>query len=241
MILEKMEKPFDTYNGGKEGDGTYQKIINLIPLHDMYIEAFIGNGAIYRHKKESQYSIGIDLDASVIEKWKELDLPGINLINTDAISWLEHFKVLADILKSQGTRVFIYIDPPYLMESRKNQKDLYKFELKNRDHNRILAVARSINANIMISHYPHDLYDRELSDWNTFTFTCQTRNGTATEKLYYNYPKPTELHDYSYLGDNFRERERIKGIVTRNTSKFMRMPAAERNALIENLTNNNLL
>lgn len=230
-----MNKPYQSYNGGKEGDGTYQKIINHIPVHDIYIELFLGNGAIFRHKKQAQYSIGIDKDASVIEKWQQISSAGINLINTDAISWLDNFSVLAGILKKQGTRVFIYIDPPYLKETRKNSKDLYKHEMDKLDHIKLLTVAGSVQADIMFSHYPCHLYDSFLKGWNTYKFTCQTRNGSATEKLYYNYDKPSQLHDYRYLGENFRERERIKGIVHRNTSKIKRMPAAERNALINNL------
>lgn len=230
-----MKKPFESYNGGKEGDGVYQKIINRIPVHDLYIEAFLGNGAIFRHKKLSQYSIGIDIDTGVISKWNEIIVPGINLINTDAISWLENFTVLANILKKQGTRVFIFIDPPYLMETRKSSKNIYSHELTIQDHNRILSVARSIDANIMISHYPCELYNNALHDWNSFNFTCQTRKGPAVVKIYFNYAEPDELHDYRYLGDNFRERERIKGIVHRNVSKFKRMPDVEKNALVENL------
>ena len=35
-----------TYPGGKGGNGFYQKIINLIPPHDVYIETHLGGGAI---------------------------------------------------------------------------------------------------------------------------------------------------------------------------------------------------
>ena len=36
------------YPGGK--NNCYQQIINLIPPHDTYIEAFLGSGAVLRHK-----------------------------------------------------------------------------------------------------------------------------------------------------------------------------------------------
>lgn len=39
-------KPFETYFGGKAGSGTYQTIINQIPPHRVYIEPFVGGGAI---------------------------------------------------------------------------------------------------------------------------------------------------------------------------------------------------
>jgi hypothetical protein len=44
-----MEKPYKTYYGGKEADGTYQKIISEMPPHDVYCER---NALIENLKKE---------------------------------------------------------------------------------------------------------------------------------------------------------------------------------------------
>lgn len=43
-----MEKPFKTYFGGKNSNGTYQSIINEIPPHNNLIIPFAGNCAITR-------------------------------------------------------------------------------------------------------------------------------------------------------------------------------------------------
>lgn len=236
-----MNKPFLTYNGGKEADGTYQKIINIMPPHDIYIEPFLGNGAILRKKKPAHYSIAIDLDTSVIQKWQKINLPGCNFINTDAISWLKHFSPMATIFKKLGTSVFIYIDPPYPMSSRKSKVDRYTHEMTDTNHTELLEVVRGINANILISSYPNQLYNDFLQNWNFLTFQSSTRSGTATEKVWFNYDAPAQLHDYKFLGDNFRERERIKGIISRGVTKFKRMTAIERNALIQQLQNKNLI
>lgn len=237
-----MNKPYKSYNGGKESDGTYQKIINLMSVHDIYIEAFLGNGAIYRHKRAANIaSIGIDLDTSVIAEWEKLSVVDLTLINTDAIQWLENFVPVANIFKSMGTRVLIYLDPTYPKESRRNQQNLYKHEMTSEQHTKLLTVARSVNANIILSSYPNKLYNEALKDWNTIEFQAMTRGGLATEKVWYNYPTPTTLHDYSHLGDNYREREAIKGRICRNVSKFIRMPAAEQNAIIEHLKNKQIL
>lgn len=238
-----MNKPYSTYNGGKESDGTFQKIINIMPPHDIYIEPFLGNGAILRHKKPATIaSIAIDFDTAVINQWRKLkSFPGLTLINTDAISWIENFLVPAAIIKNLGTQVLIYIDPPYPKETRRNQKDLYKFEFTTNQHYKLINVIRELPAHIIISSYPNQLYNEYLEDWNSFTFQSQTRNGTATEKIWYNYPLPEALHDYRYIGNDYREREQIKGIVTRNVSKFNRLPAVQRNAIIHHLKNNNLL
>ncbi|MCP4270600.1 MAG: hypothetical protein GY781_01355 [Gammaproteobacteria bacterium] len=47
-----------------------------------------------------------------------------------------------------------------------------------------------------------------------------------------NYIAPVELHEYSYLGNNFRERERIKRKTQRWTAKLQSMPILERQALL---------
>ena len=235
-----MNKPFKRYNGGKESDGTFQKIINIMPPHDIYIEAFLGNGAIYRHKKSATMaSIGIDADASVINEWKKINtFPGITLINTDAISWIENFKVPAGIFKNLGTRVLIYIDPPYPKESRRSQKDRYNYEFTNEQHKQLLEIIIELPAMIIVSSYSNKLYNEKLSNWNNFTFQAQTHSGTATEKIWFNYPQPEVLHDYRYIGNDYREREQIKGIIFRNASKFLRLPAVQRNAIIHQINNN---
>jgi len=238
-----MKKPFQTYNGGKESDGTYQKIINQIPPHDLYIEPFFGNGAIYRYKKSAFISsIGIDLDAAVINEWNRLSLDNLTLINTDALLWLELFSSLASILKNIGVRVLIYNDPPYPRHTWKNQTNkLYEHELMDSDHERLLNILSRINANVIISSYPNQLYSDLLKEWKTFTFQSQTRSGTATEQIWMNYPEPKELHDYSYIGNDYREREQLKGIVSRNVSKFKRLPDLQRNAIIQQLQKEKIL
>lgn len=244
-----MNKPFESYFGGKESDGTFQKIINLIPPHDGYIEGCLGNGTILRKKKRSNWSIAIDCDASVISSWLKSGLSqiwktqGITFLQTDVITWLENFRVPAELFHKMGIRIFIYLDPPYPMRTRKDTRNRYTYEMTDEQHEQLLDAARllSYSCLVMISSYPNELYDSCLAGWHTTTFESQTRSGMATEKLYMNYAPPVELHDYRYLGDDYRERERIKGIIYRNVSKFKRMPAAERNFLVEQLRKEKLI
>jgi len=59
-----------------------------------------------------------------------------------------------------------------------------------------------------------------------------TRGGLAEECLWANFPDPIALHDYRYLGDGFRERERIKRKKARWVSRLEKMPLLERRALL---------
>jgi len=47
-----------------------------------------------------------------------------------------------------------------------------------------------------------------------------------------NYPNPIALHDHRYLGDDFRERERIKRKKQRWVRRLHSMPILERRALL---------
>lgn len=62
---------------------------------------------------------------------------------------------------------------------------------------------------------------------------AMTRGGRlATEWLWFNYQKPHALHDYRYLGEDFRERERIKRKKQRWVKRLKMMPHLERYALL---------
>ncbi|MCP5006115.1 MAG: hypothetical protein GY941_19575, partial [Planctomycetes bacterium] len=57
-------------------------------------------------------------------------------------------------------------------------------------------------------------------------------HGMGTEWLWMNYPAPVELHDYRYLGDTFRQREKIKKKTAVWVKKFQSMPVLERQGLL---------
>ena len=59
-----------TYPGGKNAPGVYQTIINLMPPHAVYIEPFLGSGAIMRLKRRARVTIGIDRDPQAIKQWQ---------------------------------------------------------------------------------------------------------------------------------------------------------------------------
>ncbi len=211
-----------SYPGGKGGAGVYQTIINLIPPHNTYIETHLGGGAIMRHKKPAKKNIGIDIDPAVIARWN--DAPGITIIQDDAARYLADCQFTG--------HEFVYSDPPYLMETRTSGK-LYNFEYSDDDHVRLLRLLLSLPCMVMVSGYHSALYNDVLWGWNKKSFESMTRGGTKrTEWVWYNYPDPVNLHDYSYLGDTFRERERIKRKLNRWVNRLNSLPVLERNALL---------
>lgn len=129
-------------------------------------------------------------------------------------------------------RDLVYCDPPYMMETRGGRK-LYEFEMEAGQHRRLLRCIRKLPAMVMISGYWSPLYAEMLGNWNSISFEAMTRGGhTATEWLWFNFPRPVELHDYRYLGENFRERERIKRKRLRWVARLRRMPTLEKQSLL---------
>ena len=86
---------------------------------------------------------------------------------------------------------------------------------------------------VMISGYSSPLYAKELKKWNAAAYQTTTRGGKpVAEWLWYNYPRPVALHDYRFLGSNFRERERIRRQQKRWKGKLERMDTLQRQALL---------
>lgn len=225
-----------TYNGGKEASGVYQTIINYITPHQIYIEPFLGRGTILRLKKPApQYNIGCELDKELWLKWldykREQKLYHIITHNMCGISFLRHIRDNS-IFTDLGRHVYIYCDPPYLMETRSTQRKLYVHEFTREKHIDLLTLVKELPFNISISCYDNSLYQEHLKGWNKIQFKAQTRRGTATETLYFNYPQPKELHDYSFLGKDFRDRYRIHQKIERHVNGLKRLPELERNAII---------
>jgi DNA adenine methylase len=237
MNIQKTQKPFKTYLGGKESSGVYQTIINNIPKHKTLIIPFLGNCAIYRNIKRADNTILIDADPEIVKAWCTIikndngSSARVILICDDAISYLQqHHKQCDD------QETFIYCDPPYPIETRSSKNTKYKFDFTNEDHISLLTVLRDLNCRVAISTYPNELYTKMLFGWNYISFKSKTRAGLRTELLYMNYNiNELELHDYSYLGKNFRQRERIKKKIQRYSSRLMRLDRMEALAILEKL------
>jgi DNA adenine methylase len=214
-----------SYPGGKNGAGVYQRIINLMPPHDVYIEPFLGGGAIMRHKQPARINIGIDRDPDAVRAFTvENDDAGFRFVEADGIGFLKSYPFTGGEL--------VYCDPPYVRSTR-TPRDLYRFEMDDDDHAALLDILTGLPCMAMISGYWSQLYANRLKDWNAVSFETMTRGGRmATEWLWFNFPPPVALHDYRYLGDDFRERERIKRKKDRWTGRLERMPLLERQALL---------
>ena len=193
-----------------------------MPPHSTYIEAFLGGGAVMRHKRSALCNIGIDLDEHVIRRWRGQELTNCELRHEDAFAFLEGYPFV-------GTEA-VYCDPPYLASTRRAAR-LYRHELSVEQHQRLLHILLGLKCYIIISGCVSDLYNEQLREWVRLDLENFTRVGRAHEALWLNYTPVGELHDYRFLGGSFRERQRISRRLGRLTGRLLSLPPAERNAL----------
>lgn len=219
------------YPGGKNAEGTWQWLVDRMPPHSLYVEPFLGSGGTLRRKIPALRSVGIDRDSEVVAHWKRVRFPGLSVVLGCGIEWLaEHVEALA------GSDALVYCDPPYLLSTRV-KRNLYRCEMSDADHRRLLDVLLALNCRIMLSGYASALYDRRLSGWRRAEREVMTRGGTwRTEILWENFDA-VEVTDYALRapGRDYRERERIKKRLARWRRKFQNMPDYERRAVLAEL------
>ena len=168
-----------------------------------------------RHKRPARLNIGIDLDSQVISSWQDPiiingDTAGGMVKSDDATFRIQVGDGLAFLRTYPFTgKELVYCDPPYMLSTRTGKQ--YRFEMTDDQHKTLLEALKALPCMVMISGYWTALYAEDLNGWTTITYEAMTRGGhTATEWVWMNYPNLIALHDYRYLGDDFRERERIK-------------------------------
>lgn len=246
------------YFGGKAQDGVYQAIINQIPAHKVYIEPFIGGGAIMIKKRQAIINIGLDIDVSPLLTFP--DRVNLLLINKSFFDYFGSVTVKNDFMvpkaasedifnfTGSGFRyrmgvknykrsdVFIYCDPPYPLSTR--GKTRYKFDFTNANQLRFLKMVNKMNCNVAISTYPNILYSEMLKDWRMVVYYSTDRSGKVRkENLFMNYSEPEILHDDQYIGDNSCERQGIKRKIHRNIRKISDWTSRERIKFLRNLLN----
>lgn len=233
---------FKHYPGGKNGNGTYQQIINIIPYHSVWYSGFLGLCAVTRRKKPAHLNILVELNQDLCFGWDNAvrDLKQrFQVLNEDSITNLESKRVYIDggvPVSLDEPRTFLFLDPPYLKDTRKSEQDIYLFELETKDHERIVqAIIKYKNAMIGICAYQNELYDRVLlqeNNWDFIDYESQTRHGKAIERFYFNYKLSDNLHDYHYIGKDFKQRQKHKRAKENAIAKFDRMDKKLRNSVL---------
>jgi site-specific DNA-adenine methylase len=225
-----------SYQGGKGAGGVAETIINKMPKHKRYIETHLGGGRVILKKKPAIENIAIEIDKTVLNNFiNNTKRKDIQYYNMGIISFLK----LNIELFTKDT--LVYSDPPYVFSTRKNKKPIYNYEYDDRDHIELLTELNKLDCFVMISGYNNKIYENILTrpKWLRYDFNAMTRRGIRVESLWCNFdPNNFIKHDYSFMGEDFRERERIRRKAKRWINNLSKLPTDERNYLLFQIANN---
>lgn len=149
------------------------------------VKCWQGFGCGNKYKNGFRRGIG-STSPNPAKAWNEL--PDTLRVAAERIknAQIEHKDAIDLIKKLRGKETFIYVDPPYLLSTRK--KYLYNHELEDEYHAKLLKVLCDSDCKIMISGYDNELYNKYLKGWRK-----ESKNTTAecsvkrTETIWMNY------------------------------------------------------
>lgn len=117
-------------------------------------------------------------------------LDNVDIINDSIFNLIKNYN---------DKKCFIYLDPPYLQETRVSKKDFEEFEWTKEQH---IEMANILNDNfkgqVMISGYNSDLYKEIYYNWKIETKEIVNHSSQQKKK-----PKKTEVIWMNY-GKNFQ-------------------------------------
>ncbi|MGE5328090.1 MAG: DNA adenine methylase [Deltaproteobacteria bacterium] len=104
---------------------------------------------------------------------------------------IENMKACELIPRYNRPYVFIYCDPPYVLNTRSGR--IYAKEMTDQDHIELLKVLLQHSGPVMISGYDSDLYEEYLQGWRKETRISQCEFGKkAKEVIWMNYESAVE-------------------------------------------------
>lgn len=98
------------------------------------------------------------------------------------------------MLQFDSDRTLHYVDPPYIGETRKTGKRGYTHEMLSiEEHESLLDCVVALDGKVIVSGYPHALYDKWLGDWTVRDLQQRDqRNNHRVERVWMNF-QPEDL------------------------------------------------
>lgn len=128
---------------------------------------------------------------AIIERVK-----GVVIENRDAI------KVIS---QHDSEQTLHYIDPPYIHSTRSaphsSARKNYRHEMSDDDHRKLLSSLRNLQGMVVLSGYPHLIYDVALHDWDRVTRVALADGARKrTEVLWINPACSARLRNFGMFG-----------------------------------------
>lgn len=218
-----------SYFGSK--NQLYQALINLIPRHDLYVEAFAGFAAVGRHLMPAPTRVFMERDPIQCRRLEQHLLPPDQVLCGDALSMLRGVVYLG------SPRSFVFVDPPYPISDRRDPRPRYRCEMTDEQHQELIRMLKPARARVMVCGFPWGIYAAAFDGdpaWHRHDFKVTLRGGRrGMESVWCNYADPYPLHDYRYWGQNRKVRQDVRRLVSRTVSKIKRLDPHRRQAVLD--------
>jgi DNA adenine methylase len=109
---------------------------------------------------------------------------------------IENRDALFLIEKYNRNEVLMYLDPPYILSTRKNKK-IYKHEMADEDHIELCELIKNSSAKIVLSGYANNIYETHLSGFRrTEVQSYDEKGNKRIEILWTNFCTTGSLFDF---------------------------------------------
>ncbi|EGK73330.1 D12 class N6 adenine-specific DNA methyltransferase [Methyloversatilis universalis FAM5] len=95
---------------------------------------------------------------------------------------IEHRPAIEVLTQHDGLDALHFVDPPYVLDTRNMRASTrcYRYEMSDDDHLQLLHTLRQLKGAVVLSGYPHALYDDTLHDWARHTTSARISAGRGT-------------------------------------------------------------
>ena len=185
-----MTTPFSREEYDKQFIDTGQAISEFEKAAGFLIRMWMAHGS-----RNDKYKAGWKYDAAGREKmyslWNWYRLPEwiIEIAERLRQVQIENRPALEVIRRFNNPAVFMYLAPPYLLNTR--AKKQYIHEMEDSDHENLLQTITQSQAKIMISGYDSDMYNEHLAGWKKEYFQSFAEGRKPRmEIIWMNYEQP---------------------------------------------------
>ena len=146
--------------------------------------------------RKSGFDARINPDGYVGRLRSLAELPGEILIAAARFTrvLIENVPAIDLLERYDRSDVLIYLDPPYVASTRSHGK-LYRHEMTDDDHARLLKRAQAARAMVCISGYHSDLYDEHLGDWRRVETDAYADDGRERIEVLWLNPAAVDILD----------------------------------------------
>lgn len=149
-------------------------------------------GGIQRHLTRWRSNI-TTYGSKTLNEWSTLPKLILEVANRLKMAQIENQDALQLLERYNRKEVFAYVDPPYLMSTRKCR--YYQTEFEDDRQPELLEILKRFKGKVMLSGYENVLYNEQLADWHKLQFQSNAEAGERRlETVWCNYEPSGQLN-----------------------------------------------